>query len=126
NLIRRRRAERWLVESERRFQVMADATPVLVWMSGLDKLCTFFNKPWLEFTGRSMEQELGNGWADGVHADDLQRCHKVYAEAFDARQPFVMQYRLRRHDGEYRWVSDHGVPRYEARGKFAGYIGSCG
>ena len=125
NLIRRRRAEGSLVESERRFRVMADATPVLMWMSGVDKLCTFFNKPWLEFTGRSMEQELGNGWTDGVHADDLQKCFKTYTEAFDARQPFVMQYRLRRHDGEYRWVADQGVARYNAQGEFAGYIGSC-
>ena len=125
NLIRRRRAEGSLVESERRFRVMADATPVLMWMSGVDKLCTLFNKPWLEFTGRSMEQELGNGWADGVHADDLQKCFKTYTEAFDARQPFVMQYRLRRHDGEYRWVADQGVARYNAQGEFAGYIGSC-
>jgi PAS domain S-box-containing protein len=125
NLIRRRRAEGSLVESERRFRVMADATPVLMWMSGVDKLCTFFNKPWLEFTGRSMEQELGNGWAEGVHADDLQKCFKTYTEAFDARRPFVMQYRLRRHDGEYRWVADQGVARYNAQGEFAGYIGSC-
>jgi two-component system, LuxR family, sensor kinase FixL len=125
NLIRRRRAEGSLVESESRFQIMANAAPVLVWMSAVDKLCTFFNKPWLEFTGRSMQQELGNGWADGVHADDLQKCFKTYTEAFDARQPFVMQYRLRRNDGEYRWISDQGVARYDAQGKFAGYIGSC-
>ena len=118
-------AETELRESESRFRIVADAAPVLIWMSGVDKLCTFFNKPWLGFTGRSMEQELGNGWADGVHADDLQKCFKTYTEAFDARQLFVMQYRLRRNDGEYRWVSDQGVPRYDARGKFAGYIGSC-
>src|SRR5438045_5583934 len=72
-----------------------------------------------------MEQELGNGWTDGVHADDLQKCFKTYTEAFDARQPFVMQYRLRRHDGEYRWVADQGLARYNAQGEFAGYIGSC-
>jgi two-component system, LuxR family, sensor kinase FixL len=114
-----------LRESESRFQIVADAAPVLIWMSGIDKLCTFFNKPWLEFTGRSIEQELGNGWAAGVHQDDMQQCLQVYTSAFDRRQPFVMQYRLRRNDGEYRWVSDRGVPRYDAQGNFAGYIGSC-
>lgn len=112
-------------ESESRFRIVADAAPVLIWMSGVDKLCTFFNKPWLEFTGRTLEQEMGNGWADGVHPDDFQRCLKVYTEAFDARRPFVMQYRLRRHDGEYRWISDQGVPRQDPQGNFTGYIGSC-
>jgi two-component system, LuxR family, sensor kinase FixL len=114
-----------LRESEQRFRIVADAAPVLIWMSGVDKLCTFFNKPWLEFTGRSLEQEMGNGWADGVHPDDLQTCLKVYTEAFDARKSFVMQYRLRRHDGEYRWVSDEGVARHDAQGNFVGYVGSC-
>lgn len=114
-----------LRESESRFRIVADAAPVLIWMSGLDKLCTFFNKPWLEYTGRSMEQELGNGWAEGVHTDDLEKCLQVYTEAFNERQPFAMQYRLRRNDGAFRWVSDQGVPRYDAQGRFAGYIGSC-
>ena len=114
-----------LRESESRFRIVADAAPVLIWMSGVDKLCTFFNKPWLEFTGRKLEQEMGNGWAESVHPDDLQRCLESYSEAFDARIPFVMQYRLRRYDGQHRWVSDHGVPRYDRHGKFAGYIGSC-
>ncbi len=118
-------SEAGLRESEQRFRIVADSAPVLIWMSGLDKLCTFFNKPWLEFTGRSLEQEMGNGWAESVHPDDLQRCLKNYVEAFDARKPFVMQYRLRRHDGEYRWISDNGVPRYDAQKNFAGYIGSC-
>ena len=117
--------ENELQESESRFQFVADAAPVLIWMAGVDKLCTFFNKPWLQFTGRSMEQELGNGWAEGVHEDDLERCLRVYTSAFDARQPFVIQYRLRRDDGEYRWISDQGVPRYDAQETFAGYIGSC-
>jgi PAS domain S-box-containing protein len=114
-----------LGESESRFRNVADAAPVLIWMAGVDKLCIFFNKPWLEFTGRSIEQELGNGWAEGVHPDDLQKCLEVYTEAFDARQPFVMQYRLRRNDGQYRWLSDQGVARHDAQGGFAGYIGSC-
>jgi two-component system sensor kinase FixL len=117
--------ETQLRESESRFRIVADAAPVLIWMAGVDKLCTFFNKPWLEFTGRTLEQEMGNGWAEGVHRDDLQRCLKTYTEAFDARKPFVMQYRLRRNDGEYRWLSDQGVARYDAQGKFSGYIGSC-
>ena len=121
----RKTGETVLRESESRFRIVADAAPVLIWMSGVDKLCTFFNKSWLEFTGRSVEQELGNGWAEGVHPDDLQRCLKTYTEAFDARKPFVMQYRLRRYDGEYRWTSDNGVPRYDTLGEFAGYIGSC-
>jgi two-component system, LuxR family, sensor kinase FixL len=118
-------SEASLHESEERFRITADAAPVLIWMSGVDKLCAFFNKPWLEFTGRTLQEELGNGWAEGVHPDDLQKCLEVYSEAFDARQPFLMQYRLRRNDGEYRWVSDHGVARYDTQGKFAGYIGSC-
>ncbi|HWH91730.1 MAG TPA: MASE1 domain-containing protein, partial [Candidatus Binatia bacterium] len=112
-------------ESESRFRIVADAAPVLIWMAGVDKLCTFFNKPWLKFTGRSLEQEQGSGWAEGVHPDDLQKCLKIYTEAFDARKAFVMQYRLRRYDGEYRWISDQGVARHDAQGNFAGYIGSC-
>jgi len=114
-----------LRESEDRFGIVADAAPVLIWMAGVDKLCTFFNRPWLEFTGRSLKQEMGNGWAEGVHPDDLQRCLKIYTEAFDTRKAFVMQYRLRRNDGEYRWISDNGVPRYDAHKNFTGYIGSC-
>ncbi len=121
----RTRGEAQLRESESRFRIVADAAPVLIWMAGVDKLCTFFNKTWLEFTGHSLEQEMGNGWAEGVHPNDLQRCLKTYTEAFDARKAFAMQYRLRRHDGEYRWLSDHGVPRYDTEGRFAGYIGSC-
>src|SRR5262245_31208515 len=118
-------SEATLRESEQRFRIVADAAPVLIWMSSVDKLCTFFNKRWLEFTGRSLEQEMGNGWAEGVHREDLQECLKTYTEAFDARKPFVMQYRLKRNDGEYRWISDEGIPRYDAQGEFVGYIGSC-
>ena len=120
-----RQAEQALRESEQRFRIMADAAPVLMWISGTDKLCTWFNKQWLEFVGRPMEQELGNGWTENVHPDDFQRCLETYVTAFDSRRPFSMEYRIRRHDGQYRWVLDHGIPRYESNGKFAGYIGSC-
>ena len=124
-LSRRRDAEQTLRESEARFRNVADTAPVLIWMSGPDKLCTFFNKGWLEFRGRALEQELGIGWAQGVHPDDLDRCLATYGDAFDARREFAMDYRLRRHDGEYRWVHDDGVPRHSANGKFLGFIGAC-
>ena len=116
-------AEHFLRESEQRFRNMANTAPALIWMSGTDKLCDFFNLNWLEFTGRTMEQELGNGWAEGVHPDDFRRCVDVYYSSFDARVPFEMEYRLRRRDGEYRWVLDRGIPRYAAGGEFVGYVG---
>ena len=121
----RKHNEAALRESEERFRLMADSAPVMIWMSGTDKLCNYFNKAWLDFTGRSMEQELGNGWADGVHPEDFDRCLGVYVNAFDTRQEFTMEYRLRKHDGEYRWILDHGVPRFASDGAFLGYIGSC-
>jgi PAS domain S-box-containing protein len=121
----RKNAERKVCESENRFRLVADTAPVLIWMSGTDKLCTYFNKPWLDFTGRSLAQELGNGWAEGIHPDDLQRCLNTYRESFGRREKFRMEYRLRRHDGEYRWIFDIGVPRFNQDHSFAGYIGSC-
>jgi PAS domain S-box-containing protein len=114
-----------LRESEARFRALADTAPVMIWMSGPDKLCNFFNQGWLDFTGRSLEQELGHGWAEGVHREDLDRCLEVYANSFDGRQSFTMEYRLRRCDGEYRWVLDNGTPRFATDGTFLGYIGSC-
>ena len=115
---------RWR-ESEGRFRLVANTAPVMIWMAGTDKLCNYFNDPWLQFTGRTLQAELGNGWTEGVHSDDLKQCIATYMESFDRREPFHMQYRLRRHDGEYRWVFDTGVPRFDEGHLFAGYIGSC-
>jgi PAS domain S-box-containing protein len=112
-------------ESEELLKLIANTAPVLVWISDTSKLCTYFNRRWLDFTGRPLEAELGNGWAEGVHPEDLQRCLNTYEQAFDRREEFKMEYRLRRHDGEYRWVFDTGVPRLKQDGSFAGYIGSC-
>lgn len=121
----RKQAEAILRESEARFRQMADASPVLIWMSGSDKLCYYFNQPWLDFTGRSLNQEMGNGWTEGIHPDDIQGCLDTYVTAFDARQPFQMEYRFKRFDGVYRWILDAAVPRHTSEGKFLGYIGSC-
>jgi two-component system, cell cycle sensor histidine kinase and response regulator CckA len=113
-----------LRESEVRFRELADVAPVMIWASGKDRLCTFFNKPWLDFKGRSIEQELGDGWAEGVHPDDLDRCLAMYNSSFEARRSFQMEYRLRRADGEYRWILHRGTPLYR-EGEFAGLIGSA-
>jgi PAS domain S-box-containing protein len=112
-------------EIDARFREVMDAAPVMIWMSGTDKGCVWFNRPWLTFTGRSLAQEIGNGWSEGVHRDDFERCIEVYISHFDARKDFRMQYRLRRHDGTYRWIDDTGIPRFAPDGAFLGYIGSC-
>jgi PAS domain S-box-containing protein len=125
DITERKRAEQVLRESEDRFRLVANSAPVLIWMSGTDRLCTFFNQGWLKFTGRTLEEELGDGWVAGVHPDDLRHCLATYSAAFDARADFEMEYRLRRFDGVYRWVVDLGVPRFEADATFCGYIGSC-
>jgi PAS domain S-box-containing protein len=114
-----------LRETENRFRIMADAAPVLLWMSGPDSPRTFVNQTWLTFTGRTLEQEVGTGWAAGVHQDDWERCLAVYERAVAAHEQFEMEYRLRRADGEYRCVVDRAVPRFTPDGTFAGYIGSC-
>jgi PAS domain S-box-containing protein len=117
--------EEALLESEQRFRMVADMAPVMIWQSGRDKLCHYFNKRWLDFTGRTMRQEKDDGWAEGVYPDDFKRCLETYSAAFDARQNFTMEYRLRRYDGEYRWMLDTGVPIFSPDGDFKGYIGSC-
>lgn len=114
-----------LRESEQTFHSFADSSMSLIWAAGLDKLCFYFNQGWLDFTGRSYEQEAGNGWAEGVHPEDFERCLRIFTENFDKRQSFSMDYRLRRHDGEYRWIRDNGAPRYDSKGAFVGYIGHC-
>jgi PAS domain S-box-containing protein len=97
----------------------------MIWVSAVNKDCVWFNRPWLNFTGRTMLQELGAGWAEGVHPDDYERCLEIYVDHFDARKEFRMQYRLLCHDGVYRWIDDRGAPRYARDGTFLGYIGSC-
>jgi PAS domain S-box-containing protein len=118
-------ARNQLHESDLRFRIMADTAPVLLWMAGTDSQCTFFNQPWLAFTGRTLDMELGVGWAEGLHPEDFSRAMDHYLGAFVARRPFRMEYRLRRADRQYRWLLDTGVPRYLPTGEFAGYIGSC-
>ena len=108
-----------------RFCEVMDAAPVMIWVSGKDKGCVWFNKPWLTFTGRRLVQEVGEGWSEGVHRDDLERCIKAYSSNFDARKDLRIQYRLRRHDGAYRWIDDTGISRFARDGTFLGYIGSC-
>lgn len=107
------------------YRLIVESAPNMIWRAGTDSLCNYFNATWLAFTGRSQDQEYGNGWAEGVHPDDFDRCVKIYQENFTARTPFEMEYRLRRYDGEWRWIDDMGVPFRDDTGAFAGFIGSC-
>jgi PAS domain S-box-containing protein len=118
-------AQQALRESEERFRNMADTAPVMIWITGTDKQCTYTNKRWLDFTGRTAEEEQGFGWSRNIHPEDYERALETYLTNFEARQPFEMEYRLRRQDGEYRWIYDCGIPRFSADGSFLGYIGSC-
>jgi len=123
-IFERTRAAAELARSEERYRTLADSLPELIWASGTTGEVTFVNRPWLEFTGRAAEQEVGYGWAESVHKEDLARCMQTYLNAFDRREPFEMEYRLLRADGQYRWLLDRGTPVFEA-GNFAGYVGGC-
>ncbi len=102
-----------------------DQFPNPIWRSGLDAKCNYFNKAWLEFTGRTIEQEMGDGWAEGVHPDDLKSCFDTYTNAFKKREHFEMEYRLKYRDGTFHWTLDSGSPFFDDQGLFLGYIGSC-
>jgi PAS domain S-box-containing protein len=121
----RTRAEKAVLESEARFRTIVDIAPAMIWIAGPDKLCTYFNKPWLTYTGRAIEQELGNGWTEGVHPDDLARCLKTYFEAFGRREPVQLEYRLKKADGTYGWILEHGAPLWQEDGTVTSYIGTC-
>lgn len=107
------------------YHALIEQAPILIWRANTDALCDYFNDRWLAFRGRTMEQEYGNGWAEGVHPEDFDRCLKIFLDSFNKREVFEMEYRLMRHDGVYRWIFDRGVPYQEDKGGFAGYIGSC-
>jgi PAS domain S-box-containing protein len=121
----RNHAEAALRESEQRFRSTANSAPVLIWMSGPDKRCTWFNQRWLDFVGRDMEQELGEGWCDNLHPADFDRALDTYHAAFDARRPYEMEFRLQRDDGAWRWLLERGTPNIGPTGNFEGYIGTC-
>lgn len=107
------------------YQALFEQSPILSWRANTDALCDYFNERWLAFRGRTLAEEYGNGWAEGVHPDDFDRCLEIYLGAFHKREIFEMEYRLQRHDGAYRWIFDRGVPYHNTDGNFAGYIGSC-
>jgi PAS domain S-box-containing protein len=107
------------------FQHLADGAPVMIWMSGSDMGCFYFNRAWLDYRGRTLAQESGNGWAEGVHPDDLERCVQHYVSSFEQKCPFAMSYRLQHHSGEFRWILDRGMPHYDTAGEFLGFYGGC-
>jgi PAS domain S-box-containing protein len=125
NITERKNAELALAEKELQYRTLADSGQALIWASGLDMKCNYFNQVWLDFTGRKIEQELGDGWAEGVHPEDMERCISIYTNAFNRREKFSMPYRLRHFTGEYRWIQDDGTPCYNSKGEFTGYIGHC-
>lgn len=125
DITERKKTEEALAESEVHYRTLANSGQALIWTSGLDMKCNYFNQPWLRFTGRTLEQELGDGWVEGVHPDDVAHCVEVYVSFFNRREMFSMDYRVRNACGEYRWIQDDGTPRYNSKGEFLGYIGHC-
>lgn len=125
NVTEHKKAVAALEENELRYRTLANSGQALIWTSGLDKKCDYFNKTWLDFTGKPLEDELGDGWVAGVHPDDLDHCIDTYVTSFDRREPFSMEYRLLHHSGDYRWLQDDGTPRFDSEGNFIGYIGHC-
>lgn len=111
--------------SREEYRLLVEKAPIMIWRANITMECDYFNEIWLAFTGRTMEQETGNGWAEGVHPEDFDKCLTIYTDHFKRREIFEMEYRLRRHDGVYRWIFDRGVPFSDSEGKFQGYIGSC-
>jgi PAS domain S-box-containing protein len=111
--------------SRNEYQMLVEQAPIMIWRADITGECDYFNERWLEFRGRGLEQERGNRWTEGVHPDDLQRCLATYLGAFGKLEPFEMEYRLQRHDGEYRWILDRGAPFFNEKEEFQGYIGSC-
>ncbi len=111
--------------STNEYQIIVESSPNMIWRAGTDALCNYFNATWLRFTGKKMEDEVGHGWATGVHPEDFDRCLKIYLENFEKQIAFEMEYRLKRHDGVYRWINDRGAPVFLEDGSFGGFIGSC-
>ncbi len=107
------------------YKIIVESSPNMIWRAGTDALCNYFNATWLRFTGKPLDEEVGNGWATGVHPDDFDQCLKIYLDSFKQHIPFEMEYRLMRHDGVYRWINDRGTPLFLEDEKFIGYIGSC-
>ncbi len=125
DISKQKQVEALLVESEFKYRTLVNSGKALIWTSGPDKLCNYFNDVWLHFTGRTLAEELGNGWTENIHPDDLQLCLQSYSIAFDKREPFTIEYRLKNYEDIYKWILDKGVPHYDPHGEFTGYIGHC-
>lgn len=117
--------EKDLLESELKFRMLADNAPVLIWMCDINKEAVYFNKIWLEFRGKKVEDEIGQGWMEGIHPEDKDTFIKLFNSYFNEQKEFSLELRLRNYNGEYKWVINNGVPRYSTEGRFIGFIGSC-